>query len=93
MARLIEKLTHLGISKLKQPGYYGDGAGLWLQVSASGSKSWIFRYTIAGRQREMGIGALLSRPCKTPKTPTGRRFSLEIYPRNPREIKILGIET
>ena len=60
MARLIEKLTHLGISKLKQPGYYGDGAGLWLQVSASGSKSWIFRYTIAGRQREMGIGALLT---------------------------------
>ena len=57
MARLIEKLTHLGISKLKQPGYYGDGAGLWLQVSASGSKSWIFRYTIAGRQREMGLGS------------------------------------
>ena len=65
MARLIEKLTHLGISKLKQRGYYGDGAGLWLQVSASGSKSWIFRYTIAGRQREMGPGALLDgRPCR-----------------------------
>lgn len=57
MARRIEKLTHIGISKIKKPGYYGDGAGLWLQVSASGSKSWIFRYTIAGRQREMGLGS------------------------------------
>lgn len=57
MARLIEKLSPLAVSKATKPGYYGDGAGLWLQVSASGSKSWIFRYTLAGKQREMGLGA------------------------------------
>lgn len=57
MARLIEKLSPLAVSKASKPGYYGDGAGLWLQVSASGSKSWIFRYTLAGKQREMGLGA------------------------------------
>ncbi len=56
MARLIDKLTPLMVSKTTKPGYYGDGAGLWLQVSPSGSKSWIFRYTLAGRQREMGLG-------------------------------------
>ncbi|MGX9218956.1 tyrosine-type recombinase/integrase [Massilia varians] len=56
MARLIDKLSPLAVSKMTKPGYYGDGAGLWLQVSASGSKSWIFRYTLAGRQREMGLG-------------------------------------
>lgn len=56
MARLIDKLTPLAVSKMTKPGYYGDGAGLWLQVSASGSKSWIFRYTLAGKQREMGLG-------------------------------------
>lgn len=60
MARLIEKLTPLGIAKQRKPGYYGDGAGLWLQVSASGSKSWIFRYTLAGKQREMGLGSLVT---------------------------------
>jgi integrase len=58
MARLIEKLTPLVVSKTKKPGYYGDGAGLWLQVSKSGSKSWIFRFTLGGKQREMGLGAL-----------------------------------
>lgn len=58
MVRLIGKLTALGVSKLKKPGYYGDGGGLWLQVSASGSKSWIFRYTRNHRSREMGLGPL-----------------------------------
>lgn len=57
MARQIEKLSALGVSKVTKPGYHGDGAGLWLQVSPSGSKSWIFRYTRAGKQREMGLGA------------------------------------
>lgn len=56
MARLIEKLSPLEVSKKTKPGYYGDGAGLWLQVSPSGTKSWIFRFTFAGKQREMGLG-------------------------------------
>lgn len=58
MARLVEKLTPLAVSKASKPGYFGDGAGLWLQVSKSGSKSWIFRFTLAGKQREMGLGAV-----------------------------------
>ena len=58
MARLIEKLTPLTVTKTTKPGYYGDGAGLWLQVSKTGSKSWIFRFTLNDRQREMGLGAI-----------------------------------
>jgi integrase len=58
MARTIEKLSPLAVTKASKPGYIGDGAGLWLQVSPSGSKSWIFRFTIAGKQREMGLGAV-----------------------------------
>ena len=58
MALNVNKLSALGVSKATKPGYYGDGAGLWLQVSASGSKSWIFRFTLARKQREMGLGAL-----------------------------------
>lgn len=58
MARLVEKLTPLAVGKFVKPGYYGDGAGLWLQVSPSRSKSWIFRFTLSGKQREMGLGAV-----------------------------------
>jgi integrase len=46
------------VTKTSKPGYYGDGGGLWLQVAKSGSKSWIFRFKVGGRQREMGLGGV-----------------------------------
>ena len=59
LAIILEKLKALSVSKLQEPGYYGDGGGLWLQVSKTGTKSWIFRYTMNKKQREMGLGSLL----------------------------------
>lgn len=64
MARQVERLTALGVTRLKKPGYYNDGAGLYLQVSPSGSKSWVFRFNMGltkngkRRTREMGLGSL-----------------------------------
>jgi integrase len=58
MAHQIKKLSAKLIANLSSPGYYGDGEGLWLQISPSGSKSWIFRFTIARKAREMGLGSL-----------------------------------
>ncbi len=55
---MLNKLSAMSVSKLSSPGNYGDGGGLWLQVSGSGSKSWTFRFTLAGRRREMGLGPL-----------------------------------
>ena len=57
MARLIEKLTPLAVSKAKTLGYFGDSAGLWLQVSPSLSKSWLFRYTQDGKAKNVGLGS------------------------------------
>jgi integrase len=37
---------------------YADGGGLYLQVSAVGTKSWVFRFALNGREREMGLGPL-----------------------------------
>lgn len=37
---------------------HADGAGLYLQVTGTGAKSWIFRFTLAGRTRDMGLGSL-----------------------------------
>lgn len=51
----IGKLT-VAKTKTKTPGRYGDGGGLWLAVGPN-SKSWVFRYMIDGRSREMGIGS------------------------------------
>lgn len=57
MGRNAKKLSAILVSKLSSPGHYGDGEGLWLQISGSGSKSWVFRFTLAGRPREMGLGS------------------------------------
>ncbi len=38
------------------PGRYGDGDGLYLLVRSAETAFWIFRYTRAGRMREMGLG-------------------------------------
>jgi integrase len=58
MRLTLNKLTAVSILRLKVPGYYGDGGGLVLQVSSSGSKSWLFRYSCAGRKHEMGLGSV-----------------------------------
>src|SRR5438105_2140357 len=41
------------------PGMYGDGGGLWFQVTNGGrGRSWIYRYSCNSKTREMGLGPL-----------------------------------
>lgn len=58
MARNVKRLTALKVERIKERGYYADGDGLWLQVTPSTSKSWVFRFMLNGRAREMGLGPL-----------------------------------
>src|SRR5262245_48580584 len=53
-----KRLTVRKVETLAAPGLYHDGEGLYLQVGNSDSKSWIFRFQIAGRRRDMGLGSL-----------------------------------
>src|SRR5258708_24989059 len=55
MAR-IRVLTALKIKQNLKPGMYADGLGLYLKVRDGNSKSWIFRYRIRGKLRDMGVG-------------------------------------
>jgi len=56
MAAGIEKLTALKVSRLSKPGRYADGKGLYLQITKTLAKSWIFRYERDGKERFMGLG-------------------------------------
>jgi integrase len=53
-----KQLTALKVSKLVKPGRYSDGGGLYLQVSRTSTKAWIFRFMLNGRSREMGLGPI-----------------------------------
>ena len=53
-------LSATRVRALKKPGRYSDGAGLHLYISKTGRKSWVQRITIAGRRRDIGLGAFPS---------------------------------
>ncbi len=50
------KLTVKKITALNAPGMFGDGATLYLNVAAGGSKSWVQRLTINGQRHDIGLG-------------------------------------
>lgn len=37
-------------------GRHGDGRGLFLYVKPSGARSWVLRYQVHGRRRDLGLG-------------------------------------
>jgi integrase len=39
------------------PGRHMDGRGLMLYVKVSGARSWVLRYQVAGKRRDLGLGA------------------------------------
>lgn len=44
--------------KNAKPGRHGDGAGLYLLVKPSGSKSWVLRVQRDGKRRDVGLGSI-----------------------------------
>ena len=62
MPRKARELSPLEVRRLRRPGRscVGGVDGLALQVTAAGSKSWVLRIAVAGKQREMGLGSFPS---------------------------------
>lgn len=56
--RTLNRLTAIQVTRTKKPGVYSDGGGLYLQVTRTLAKSWLFRYMKQGRTRGMGLGPL-----------------------------------
>lgn len=55
MARQTNKLTPLGIKSAKA-GKHFDGNGLYLEVTASGSRLWRLKYRFAGIEKRLSFG-------------------------------------
>ncbi len=56
---MTSRLTAKFISGLEESGKYGDGDGLHLRIDKNAEtmrRRWIYRYSIAGKRREMGLG-------------------------------------
>jgi integrase len=55
----VDLLSAAKVKSLKAPGDYLDGRGLYLQVRSQTSKSWLLKYSMDKRAREMGLGSAL----------------------------------
>ena len=51
-------LTVKGLGQITDPGRYGDGAGLYVQVLPTGGRSWLMRYKFKKKERWLGLGSL-----------------------------------
>ncbi len=58
MPKVVPEMSALKVNKLKDPGLHAVGgvAGLALNVSPSGARSWILRTVIEGKRRSIGLG-------------------------------------
>src|SRR5262249_39191571 len=53
----LHKLKPLQVARASKPGMYADGGGLYLQVMGPGARSWVYRFTLKGRERYLGLGS------------------------------------
>ena len=53
----VSKLKAETVKNISKPGRYSDGRGLFLNVTPSGSRSWVLRYSVAGKRRSIGLGS------------------------------------
>ncbi len=53
--KLHNALTALTVKRAK-PGRHADGGGLYLLVKETGVRSWVYRYMLGDRSRDMGLG-------------------------------------
>jgi integrase len=61
MGREANRLTARGITT-KPPGRHADGGGLYLLVRENGARSWVFRYMLAGKRHDLGLGPAGNEP-------------------------------
>ena len=75
-------LTPAKVRQEKQPGRYADGNGLYLHVSETGARWWLWRGTVHGKRCERGMGS-----ARLTSASAGWRASLAVGP----QTHILGL--
>ena len=77
MAHGINRLSAKAVETTKSAGLVADGGGLYLQVSRSGAKSWLYKFMLKGRAPRITLLNPRPRPV-TPKRETMPRESTRL---------------
>ena len=57
MAVTLNKLNARTVDALTEPGRHSDGGGLYLSITPTGARRWVFLYRWRGKPTEMGLGS------------------------------------
>lgn len=90
MAQQSRRLTDIKIKALKEAGLYPDGAGLYLKITTTGTKSWIYRFKYNSRLRDMGLGKYPAVSLSTARERASENYTLikrGIDPIDAREVQ------
>lgn len=52
---MASQLTAMGVEKLTKEGMHHDGGGLYLKITKTGAKSWLFRFQLNTKRRDMSL--------------------------------------
>lgn len=85
--RTTNRLTDLYIRRLKEPGKYADGAGLYLTIDKDGRKRWVWFYTWGGKRVEMGLGSYADRGLGDARDERDRLRKRLVEGENPIEVR------
>lgn len=80
-----EKLNPRKVATLVEPGWHGDGQGLWFQIKNNGSRAWAFRYMYQGKARIMGLGSYPNFSLADARTKAAEARKILKDPDNPRD--------
>ncbi len=88
------KLTANKVKNLVEAGTYEGGGGLRLLVKPSGRKTWVLRFQLNGKRREMGLGSYPQLDLKKARAAAyeikSRYLMALIHSRNDRLNKLLS---
>ena len=57
MSRTLHRLSAVKVAAAKKPGFIADGGNLYLRIAPGGSRQWMFRFALAGKTRDAGLGS------------------------------------
>lgn len=87
----MSKLNPKKIENLTTPGTYEDGNGLRLVVKPNGSKSWVLRFQLNKKRREMGLGRFPDVSLKKARVDAATQRGLLLKRRDPLTERNLAV--